>query len=323
MRPLALTMGEPAGVGGEIAVAAWASGLCRRPFFIVDDPDRIESLGAPVAVIDSPAHTEEAFSRAIPVLTERLPGPVTPGRPSPEAAPHVVRSIERGVALVQDGAAAAIVTNPIDKGALHAGAGFSHPGHTEFLAALAGADHVVMLLASPLLRVVPLTIHQALATVAGSITSDMIVQTVTTLHDALRQDFAIEAPRIAVAGVNPHAGEGGLFGREDIEVIAPAIERLRASGLDVRGPLPADTMFHARARTGYDAAVCMYHDQALIPLKTLDFDRGVNVTLGLPFIRTSPDHGVAYDIAGKRIANPTSLIEAINLAAAMADARGL
>lgn len=323
MLPLALTMGEPGGIGAEIAVAAWNARACTRPFFMVGDPDHIASLCGSVAVIDDPDQAAFAFTDALPVLPERLPCDPAPGRPCAEGAPVVVRSIERSVAMVQAGVAAAVVTNPIDKHALHVGAGFTHPGHTEFLAALAGVEKVVMLLASPLLRVVPLTIHQSLASVPLDITADRLVATAEIVNEAMRRDFAIASPRLAIAGLNPHAGEGGLFGHEDLEIIAPAVLRLRSMGIDARGPLPADTMFHARARAGYDAAICMYHDQALIPIKTLDFDRGVNVTLGLPFIRTSPDHGVAYDIAGKGVANPSSLIEALKLASAMADARGL
>jgi 4-hydroxythreonine-4-phosphate dehydrogenase len=235
----------------------------------------------------------------------------------------VIRSIERAVALTLQGRAAAVVTNPINKAALYEGAGFAFPGHTEFLAHLGGVERSVMMLASPLLRVVPVTIHVALAEAARRLNGPEIVETVRILHAALIRDFGIAAPRIAVAGLNPHAGEGGAMGREEIEIIVPALDLLRAEGMDIRGPLPADTMFHARARAGYDAAVCMYHDQALIPIKTLDFDRGVNVTLGLPFIRTSPDHGTAYDIAGKGVAKPDSLIEALKLADAMARARGL
>jgi 4-hydroxythreonine-4-phosphate dehydrogenase len=323
MLPIALTMGEPGGIGGEIAVAAWQARASLRPFFMIDDPDRLTALGAPVAIIDKPSQATAAFSVALPVLPEPLPCAISMGRPCLEGAPSVIRSIERAVALVQGGHAAAIVTSPIDKHALHFGAGLTYPGHTEFLAALARVDDVVMLLASPLLRVVPLTIHQSLASVPNSISAVKLIQTASILHDSLRNDFSIATPRIAIAGLNPHAGEGGLFGPEDVEIIAPAIAQLRERGMEVMGPLPADTMFHARARAGYDAAICMYHDQALIPIKTLDFDRGVNVTLGLPFIRTSPDHGVAYDIAGKHVASPSSLIEALKLAAAMAEARGL
>ena len=317
--PLALTMGDPAGIGGEIAVAAWRAGA--PLFFAIDDPARLAALGAPVAEIEDPAQAEAVFRHALPVLPERLPKTPRPGAPDPANAASVVASITRAVALTQAGAAAAVVTNPINKQALREGAGFAFPGHTEFLAHLGGVERAVMLLAGPQLKVVPVTIHVALAEAARSLSGAAIVATIRILAAALRRDFALPAPRIAVAGLNPHAGEGGAMGREEITIIAPALDALRAEGIDVRGPLPADTMFHAAARARYDAAVCMYHDQALIPIKTLDFDRGVNVTLGLPFIRTSPDHGTAYDIAGQGVASPVSLIEALRLAASMAQAR--
>jgi 4-hydroxythreonine-4-phosphate dehydrogenase len=323
MTPLALTMGDPAGIGAEIAVAAWASGALERPFVAIDDPARLAAAGAPVAPIDDPSEAAAVWPTALPVLPEPLLRPVAPGQPDPAAAASVIRSIERAVALTLQGRAAAVVTNPINKAALYEGAGFAFPGHTEFLAHLGGVERSVMMLASPLLRVVPITIHLALAEAARRLSGADIVETVRILHAALIRDFGVAAPRIAVAGLNPHAGEGGAMGREEIEIIVPALDRLRAEGMDIRGPLPADTMFHARARAGYDAAVCMYHDQALIPIKTLDFDRGVNVTLGLPFIRTSPDHGTAYDIAGRGLAKPDSMIEALKLADAMARARGL
>jgi 4-hydroxythreonine-4-phosphate dehydrogenase len=233
----------------------------------------------------------------------------------------VIRSIERAVALAQAGEAGAVTTNPINKKALYDGAGFAFPGHTEFLAHLGGVERSVMMIAGPELRVVPVTIHVSLAEAAATLDGPMIEQTARILNAALIRDFGIARPRIAAAGLNPHAGEGGAMGREEIEIVAPALERLRAEGLDVRGPLPADTMFHPRARAGYDAALCMYHDQALIPAKTLAFDEGVNVTLGLPFIRTSPDHGTAYDIAGTGAARPDSLIAALRMAAEMAERR--
>ncbi|TVQ56710.1 MAG: 4-hydroxythreonine-4-phosphate dehydrogenase PdxA [Rhodobacteraceae bacterium] len=320
--PLALTMGDPAGVGGEIAVAAWRALRASGPAFVcVDDPDRLSALGAPVAAVDDPAEAATVFAERLPVFPEPLAAPAPPGRPDPANAPAVVRAIERAVALAQAGLAAAVVTNPINKKALKDGAGFAFPGHTEFLAALGGARRAVMMIASPLLRVVPATIHAGLVEAARGLSAEVIEDTALILDAALRRDFAIAAPRIAVAGLNPHAGEGGTMGLEEQAIIAPALARLRAQGLDVRGPLPADTMFHPRARATYDAALCMYHDQALIPAKTLAFDEGVNVTLGLPFIRTSPDHGTAYDIAGQGVARPDSLIAALRLARAMADAR--
>jgi 4-hydroxythreonine-4-phosphate dehydrogenase len=246
-----------------------------------------------------------------------------PGVAKPEHAKDVIAVIERAVALVQNGEAAAVCTAPIHKKALKDGAGFGFPGHTEFLASLAGVDRVVMMLASPLLRVVPTTIHIALDAVKAALTPEVLEATLRITEAGLRRDFGLAVPRIAVAGLNPHAGEGGTMGRSEIDLIAPVLERLRAEGMAISGPMSADTMFHARARAGYDVAVCMYHDQALIPIKTLDFDGGVNVTLGLPFVRTSPDHGTAFDIAGKGIAKPDSLIAALKLAADMAAARAL
>jgi 4-hydroxythreonine-4-phosphate dehydrogenase len=233
----------------------------------------------------------------------------------------VIRSIDMAVADVQAGRAAAVVTNPINKEVLYR-AGFRHPGHTEYLAELAGDGSVsVMMLASSQLRVVPVTIHLALRCAIAQLSSAAIVHAGRVTQAALRRDFGVAAPVIAVAGLNPHAGEAGALGREDLDLVAPAIAELRAAGVDARGPLAADTMFHAAARRGYDAALCMYHDQALIPIKTLDFDGAVNITLGLPFVRTSPDHGTAFDIAGSGQARPDSLIAALKLAAEMAARR--
>jgi 4-hydroxythreonine-4-phosphate dehydrogenase len=320
--PLALTMGDPAGVGGEVAVAAWRALRASGPvFFAVDDPERLAALGAPVARIGAPEEAAEAFAAALPVLPEPLAAPARFGAPDPANAAATIRSIERAVALARSGAAAAVVTSPINKKALYDGAGFAFPGHTEFLAHLGGVARSVMMIAGPELRTVPVTIHCALAEAIRRLDAPLIEETARILHAALIRDFALPAPRIAVAGLNPHAGEGGAMGREEIEIIAPALERLRAEGMAIAGPLPADTMFHPRARAGYDAALCMYHDQALIPAKTLAFDEGVNVTLGLPFIRTSPDHGTAYDIAGRGIARPDSMIAALRLAGRMAAAR--
>jgi 4-hydroxythreonine-4-phosphate dehydrogenase len=316
-------MGDPAGIGGEIAVAAWRArgreGL--PPFFCIDDPARLAALGAPVAEIDAPDQAASLFAARLPVLPEPLAAPAPPGAPDPRNAAAVVRAIARAVALAQAGAAGGVVTNPINKKALQDGAGFAFPGHTEFLAHLGGVETPVMMLAAPGLRVVPVTIHLALRQAVEALTVDLIIRTLRVLDAGLRRDFGVAAPRIAVSGLNPHAGEGGAMGREEIEVIAPALDVLRAEGLRLAGPLPADTMFHPGARAGYDAAACMTHDQALIPIKTLDFERGVNVTLGLPFVRASPDHGTAYDIAGRGLARPTSLIEAIRMAGAMAAAR--
>jgi 4-hydroxythreonine-4-phosphate dehydrogenase len=233
----------------------------------------------------------------------------------------VIDAIALGVRLVQQGACSALTTAPIHKKALKDGAGFAFPGHTEFLAHLAGVERVVMMLAAPGLRVVPATIHIPLAEVPHALTAALLEDTIRLTHAGLIRDFGLPAPRIAVAGLNPHAGEGGAMGREEIEMIAPLLARLRADGMTLIGPLSADTMFHPAARAGYDAAVCMYHDQALIPIKTIDFAGGVNITLGLPFVRTSPDHGTAFDIAGRGLADPASLIAALRMADAMAAAR--
>ena len=321
--PLALTMGDPAGIGGEIAVAAWRALRSEGPAFCaIDDPARLGALGAPVAEIAAADEAGEVFRDALPVLPEPLAAPAPPGAPDPANAPCVIRSIERAVALARSGAAGAVVTNPINKKALHDGAGFAFPGHTEFLAQLGGVRRAVMMIAGPELRVVPVTIHLPLAEAVARLDRRAIEETVRIADAALRRDFGVDAPRIAVSGLNPHAGEEGAMGREEIEIITPALDALRDEGIDARGPLPGDTMFHPAARARYDAAVCMYHDQALIPAKTLSFEEGVNVTLGLPFIRTSPDHGTAYDIAGRGVARPDSLIAALRLAARMADARG-
>jgi 4-hydroxythreonine-4-phosphate dehydrogenase len=319
-RPVALTCGEPAGIGPEIAVAAWRALGADLPFFLIGDPAHLPE-GAPHVVIDQPSEAAAACAQGLPLLRHYFVGPRTPGRPDPAQAQCVIDVIARGVDLVRSGQACALCTAPIHKQALQEGAGFAHPGHTEYLAHLAGVERVVMMLASDRLRVVPATIHIPLAEVPQALTGDLLEAVIRITHAAMIRDFGVAAPRLAVAGLNPHAGEGGRMGDEEIRVIAPVLELLRAEGLDLRGPLSADTMFHAAARDGYDAAIAMYHDQALIPIKTLDFDRGVNVTLGLPFIRTSPDHGTAFDIAGKGVANPTSLIEALRMADRMGQAR--
>lgn len=314
--PIALSCGEPAGIGPELAAAAWTALRDTLPFFLIGDAAHLPP-GTPVAAILDPAEALTTCATALPVLPHPFPGPLTHGKPNPDHAQAVIDVIARGVDLVQSGAACALCTAPIHKQALQEGAGFAYPGHTEYLAALAGVDRVVMMLASDQLRVVPATIHIPLRDVSGMLTADLLEATIRITHAALIRDFSVPRPRLAVAGLNPHAGEGGKMGHEEIETITPTLDRLRAEGLDLTGPLSADTMFHAPARTCYDAAIAMYHDQALIPIKTLDFDRGVNVTLGLPFIRTSPDHGTAFDIAGRRSANPSSLIEALKMAARM------
>ena len=320
LAPVAISCGEPAGIGPEIAARAWHAVKDDVTVLFLGDPDHLPA-DCPIQIIREVAEAHAACPTALPVLAHAFQGPLTHGTPNPDHAQGVIDMIAKGVELVQSGAAAALCTAPIHKKALQDGAGFAYPGHTEFLAALAGTQDVVMMLASDQLRVVPTTIHIPLADVPSTLTPDLLERTIRITHAALMRDFGLSAPRLAVAGLNPHAGEGGKMGREDIEIIAPVLDRLRAEGMDLSGPLSADTMFHAAARTGYDAAICMYHDQALIPIKTLDFDRGVNVTLGLPFVRTSPDHGTALDIAGKGLANASSMIEAIRMAAAMAKAR--
>ena len=318
--PLALTCGEPAGVGPEIAVASWRVLGSSLPFFLIGDPSHLPD-DAPIVEIDNPHQATAAVERGLPVLTHAFDAPAIPGQPDPRNASGVIAVIERAVRLTENGDASAIVTLPINKKALIDGAGFPYPGHTEFLASLAGRERVVMMLACDELRVVPATIHIPLSDVPGTLTAETLSETIRITHAALQKDFGITAPRIAVAGLNPHAGEGGAMGREEIDLIIPVLEGLRNEGLEVAGPMSADTMFHAAARARYDAAVAMYHDQALIPIKTIDFAGGVNVTLGLPFIRTSPDHGTAFDIAGKGIADPTSTIAALRMAARMAAAR--
>lgn len=315
--PIALSCGEPAGIGPEIAAKAWRQLRGSCPFFYIGDAAHLPE-DTPAALIQDPSQAAEICAESLPVLTLPFPAANIPGQPDPANAPSVIDAIETGVSLVQSGAASALCTGPIHKQALIDGAGFAYPGHTEFLAALAGRSRVVMMLASDQLRVVPATIHIPLSQVASRLTPDLLRETIEITANGLNRQFGIANPRIAVAGLNPHAGEGGKMGREEQDWIAPLLADLTPDGYSVTGPHPADTMFHAAARTHYDAAIAMYHDQALIPIKTLDFDRGVNVTLGLPFIRTSPDHGTALDIAGQDVANPTSLIEALKLAQRMA-----
>ena len=328
--PLALTVGDPSGVGPEIAIAAWQAGDSAGvpPFYLLADPALIEArarqIGANVAIVETlPAQAAQHFARALPIVPLRARHLDCPGQPNPANAAGTIEAIDRAVADCLAGRAEAVVTCPIAKKPLY-DAGFRFPGHTEYLAHLAsritGVEVTpVMLLAGPDLRTVPVTIHIALADVPKLLTAELIVATARITAADLRSRFGIARPRLAIAGLNPHAGEGGAMGSEDIAIVQPAIETLRAEGIDVVGPLPADTMFHPRARAGYDAAICMYHDQALIPAKTLAFDEAVNVTLGLPFIRTSPDHGTAFDIAGKGVARPDSLIAALRLARRLAD----
>jgi 4-hydroxythreonine-4-phosphate dehydrogenase len=317
--PIALTIGEPAGIGPELAGMAWDALHGEVPFFLIGDPAHLPDDTDWVEI----AAPDEVSVRgtALPVLPHRFEGLRTPGRPQPAQAMGVVAVIERAVALAVSGKAGGVCTLPIHKQALQEGAGFGFPGHTEFMAHLCDTSDVVMMLAGPQLRVVPVTIHIPLSEVKLALTPELLETRIRITYAALVTQFGIAQPRLAVAGQNPHAGEGGRMGREEIDVIAPVLDRLRSEGMRIAGPLSADTMFHAAARSGYDAAICMYHDQALIPIKTLDFDRGVNVTLGLPIIRTSPDHGTAFDIAGTGQANPTSTIEALRMAWRMVSAR--
>ena len=327
--PLAVTQGDPSGIGPEIAIKAWlARDANTPPWFLLADPQHIartaSSLGlaAPIAQVE-PDQTAATFATALPVVPLKAEVVGAPGKPDPCDAPSTLESIERAVGFVRAGEASAVVTNPIAKEPLYR-AGFHHPGHTEWLGELAERDWStgpllpVMLLWSPMLAVVPVTIHVSLARAIATLTTDAIVETARVVAHDMRAKFGVAAPRLAIAGLNPHAGEAGTMGREDIEIVAPAVARLRAEGVDAFGPLPPDTMFHAAARARYDVAICMYHDQALIPIKTLAFDTGVNCTLGLPFVRTSPDHGTAFDIAGKGVADPASLKAALELAARLA-----
>jgi 4-hydroxythreonine-4-phosphate dehydrogenase len=321
LAPIALSMGEPAGIGPEITLKAWLERKAENlpAFFAVGAPSLYRDLAAAldldvtVAEIASPADAAPAFARALPVLPIPLTAKVEAGKLAPANAPAVMRAIDIACDFALSGAASAIVTNPIHKRALYE-AGLEVPGHTEYLAGRTGGATPVMMLSCPGLRVVPVTVHNALKAVPALLTTAMIVEKGAILARALKRDFGIARPHVAVAGLNPHAGEEGHIGREEIDVIAPALDAIRAEGAEVTGPLPPDTMFHAAARARYDAALCMYHDQALIPLKTIDFERGVNTTLGLPIVRTSPDHGTALDIAGRGVAHPGSLIEAIRLA---------
>ena len=333
--PIALTMGDPAGIGPDITLAAWSDRARRQlpPFAVYADPDVLRERAAllglqvPIEVINSIGAATASFDRGLPVMAISCVGPVIAGRPANATATATLAAIDQATAVVMAGQACALVTNPIAKSVLYA-AGFRHPGHTEYLAHLAqqttGTRVVirpVMMLAADELRVVPTTIHIALADVPSALTHELLSKTITITAKALGRDFGIANPRIAVAGLNPHAGENGSIGREDVDVIAPVIAQLRASGLNVTGPLSADTLFHAAARARYDVVIAMYHDQALIPIKTLAFDRGVNVTLGLPFVRTSPDHGTAFDIAGKGVASAESLIQALLMAERMVASR--
>ncbi|MDI1263753.1 MAG: 4-hydroxythreonine-4-phosphate dehydrogenase PdxA [bacterium] len=325
---LALTSGEPAGIGPDIALAAWLrrKELDLPPFYLLGDiaflAERAKLLGLKVELAESsPEGAGVAFTNALPVVATGEAATAQPGKPDNSSAAAALASIRHAVDHVRSGRAGAVVTNPIAKSVLYR-AGFRHPGHTEFLAELAAdggkAPQPVMMLWSPTLAVVPVTIHLSLRDALAQLTTELIVTTARIAVADMKARFGMARPRLVLSGLNPHAGEDGSLGSEDIDIVAPAVERLRSDGIDVRGPLPADTMFHPSARKTYDCAVCMYHDQALIPIKTIAFEDAVNVTLGLPFIRTSPDHGTAFDIAGTGKANPSSLVAALRLAARMA-----
>ena len=328
-RPIALTFGEPAGIGPDLTIALWRRrvALDLSPFYVIADREflarRAELTGAPIALEASePNEAAAMFASALPVVDIGMTVTATPGRPDATSAPAAIASIRLAVRHVLAGEAAAVVTNPVAKNVLYR-SGFTEPGHTEYLARLTAEAtgrpmRPVMMLWSPELAVVPVTIHLPLAEVPGALDINLIVETGQVTARDLANRFRLADPRLAVAGLNPHAGEDGAMGAEDRAIVRPAVERLKRLGIAARGPLPADTMFHPAARATYDAALCMYHDQALIPIKTLAFDHAVNVTLGLPFMRTSPDHGTAFDIAGKGTADPTSLIAALRLAARLA-----
>lgn len=328
--PLAITLGDPSGIGPEVILGAWTRLRAERrtpPAFVVGGPELLRGLAerlgidCPIVPIADPAEAMFASAVGLPVLAG-LDGALTPGRPTPDGARLALASLQWGVKFALSEVAVGLVTAPVAKGAL-AAIGWDFPGQTEFLADACGQPYrdAVMMLAGPSLRTVPLTVHVALAEVPGLLSAELIVHKARIVAAGLRRDFGVLSPRLAIAALNPHAGEGGQFGDEEARIIAPAIAALQAEGIDAYGPVPGDALFTPRARTGYDAALCMYHDQALIPLKALEVDEGVNVTLGLPIIRTSPDHGTAFDIAGKGLADPGAMAAAIVMAAAMAAAR--
>lgn len=316
--PLAVTIGDPAGIGPEIVAAAWAARHAERlpPFFAIGDRRSLAAVWAgPVEVLAEPVAAAAAFDRALPLVQVDDPGEIVPGDPNLAGARCALDSLELAVGLARGGFAGGVVTGPVSKVQLYA-IGFAYPGQTEFVAERCGiaASNAVMMLAGPTLRTVPVTVHAPLSEVPRLLTTELIITKARITARALCRDFGLVRPRLAIAGLNPHAGENGTLGREDIDIIRPALEALAIEEIDVRGPLSADTMFHDGARCQYDAAICMYHDQALIPLKTLHFDEGVNVTLGLPIVRTSPDHGTAFGIAGRGQASPRAMIEAIRVA---------
>jgi 4-hydroxythreonine-4-phosphate dehydrogenase len=324
--PIAFSMGEPAGIGSECLLKAWLRRAADKlpPFFVVGDPEHYErqaallGLSVPVAIISTPAEAVSAFANALPVFTLRLKTQVDPGEVDLANASLVVESIRQATQFVLDGTASALVTLPIHKSTLYH-SGFKFAGHTEYLAHLCNSTRATVMMleapqANPPLRVALGTVHVSLKDAIRTITTPLIVNNTVTVDKALRQMFGMAKPRLAVAALNPHAGENGALGLEEIEIIQPAIDQLRERGITVTGPHPPDTLFHAEARAQYDCAICLYHDQGLIPVKTLDFHGGINITLGLPIVRTSPDHGTAFDIAGKGKANPSSIIAALKRA---------
>ena len=323
--PLAVSLGDPAGIGPEIVAKAWAERDTRGlpPFFAVGDARAVARVwDGPIAAITDPRRAADAFATALPVFTVHDAGEVVPGEPDVEGARCALRSLELALGLVQSGAARALVTGPVSKTQLY-GIGFTHPGQTEFVAERCGIspENAVMMLAGPGLRVVPITTHVPLAAVSALLTHELIIAKARATARGLQRNFGIERPRLVLAALNPHAGENGALGREEIEVLEPAIAQLRGEDIEITGPHPADALFHPRARVQYDAALCCYHDQALVPLKTLFFDDGVNLTLGLPIVRTSPDHGTAFGIAGQDRAEPGAMIAAIAMAGACAERR--
>lgn len=317
-KPLAIALGDPAGIGPEIVAKAWDArrGAALSTFVAVGDPASVATVwNGSVEVVTTPAEAEACFGDALPVIALPALAAAVPGKPDLAGARCALDSLELALGLTRSGAAAALVTAPVSKAQLYA-IGFTHAGQTEFVAERCGVgrDNIAMMLAGPSLRTVPVTTHVALAEVPGLLTKALILARAHAALRGLSRDFGIARPRLAVAGLNPHAGESGALGREEIEIIAPAVAELRAEGHDVTGPHAADTMFHPRARAGYDAALCLYHDQALIPLKALHFDEGVNLTLGLPIVRTAPDHGTAFAMAGKNLAEAGAMIAAIRMA---------
>jgi 4-hydroxythreonine-4-phosphate dehydrogenase len=330
LKPIAVTMGEPAGIAPDITLQAWLTLRTKYGpgFFVIGDPQVLKSranrlgLHVDVAAIETIPEAGAAFKKALPVFTRSVVQEPEPGIILPANAGAVIGSIDSAVALAIKGQVSAVVTNPIQKKVLYA-QGFEHTGHTDFIAALVRSHgftaEPVMMLAAPGIRTVPLTVHIPLKAVAQALSVEGIVRQTRVVNADLKRYFGIISPRIAITGLNPHAGEGGALGGEEQSIISPAIEILEKEGIGVEGPVPADSVFHAEARSRFDVVVCMFHDQALIPVKTIGFHEGVNATLGLPIVRTSPDHGTALSLAGSGKANPTSLICAIELAAAMAD----